>query len=379
MKVVIAHNRYRIAGGEERHVDLLGGALATRGVEVERFERDAAAVERSMIPRLRLALGLAYRPSSYRDFAEWLDARSVDVVHFHNIWPRLTPAALRAAKSRARVLMTVHNYRFACPAGTLLWGDRIHDTCITGSSLACAIHNPRRSWPESIAYGVALEIQRRMYMLDRWTDLLVTPSAFAASVVERSGIGRGRIEVVPYGIPMSEPPPRESREFALYVGRLSSEKGLKTLLEAATRSNIPLVVAGEGPLAAICVGVDGVEFIGRQTQSALADLRSRAAFAVVPSEWFDVLPFAAIEALAAGLPVIATRIGGLPEIVDDGETGVLVEPRNPQALADAMRDMLQDMERLEAMGERGRETAKHRFSIDRQAARLLELYEGAGE
>jgi len=377
VRVIIAHNRYRIAGGEERHVDLLVDALAARGVEVERFERDSGDVDHSMKRRLGLALGLAYRRSSHDDLARWLDARSVDVVHFHNIWPLLTPAALHAAKDRARVLMTIHNYRFVCPGGTLLWGDRIHDTCITGSSLACAIHNPRRSWPESIAYGVALEIQRRMSMLDRWTDVLVTPSAFAASVIRRSGIARGRIEVVPYGIPMRGPTRRQGRDFALYVGRLSREKGLETLLEAATRSNIPLVVAGEGPLTAICASVDGVKCIGRQTQSALAELRARAAYAVVPSEWFDVLPFAAIEALAAGLPVIATRIGGLPEIIDDGETGVLVEPRSPRALADAMRDLLQDAERLEAMGKRARKTAERRFSIDRQAERLLALYEAS--
>jgi glycosyltransferase involved in cell wall biosynthesis len=376
MRVVIAHNRYRVSGGEERHVDLLVDTLAARGVVVERLETDSADLEGATMARLRVALGLAYRRSSYREVAQWLDARPMDVVHFHNIWPLLTPAALRAAKERARVLMTIHNYRFACPAGTLLWGNQVHDACITGSSLACAIRNPRQSWPESIAYGVALEIQRRLSMLDRWTDLLVTPSTYAASILKRAGIGRGRIEVVPYGIPMSIPPRRQGHDFALYVGRLSNEKGLQTLLEAATLSKIPLVVAGEGPLAAIGAGIDGIKFVGRQTHSALAELRARAAYAVVPSEWFDVLPFAAIEALAAGLPVVATRIGGLPEIIDDGETGVLVEPRSPHALAGAMREMFRDVERLEEMGKRARDTAERRFSIDRHGARLVALYEG---
>jgi glycosyltransferase involved in cell wall biosynthesis len=373
MKVVLAHNRYRLAGGEERHVDLLANALSSSGIEVERFEKDSATIARRFLPKLKVATGLAYRPAVHREFSRWLDDNGADVVHFHNIWPLLTPAALRAAKTRARVALTVHNYRFACAAGTLLSRNRTHDVCIDRSSLACALRNPRGSWSESLAYGLALEVQRRASMLERWTDVLVTPSAFAAGVLIRAGISARRIEVVPHGTP--EPThAREGRDFALYVGRLSPEKGVETLLSATRLSGTPLVVVGEGELAERCSGIDGVRFLGPQTQTQLASLRARAAFAVVPSECFEVLSLAAIEALAAGLPVIATRTGGLPEVVDDGVTGLLVEAGDPGALACAMRCLMRDRDRVSEMGERAREVAARRFSLAEQTSRLIELY-----
>ena len=175
MRVLIAHNRYRIEGGEERHVELLEEGLRAAGIEVRRFERESAELGRSLPKRAAAAVGLAYRPGGGGITAA-LDAWHPDVVHFHNIWPFLTPSAMRIAQSRgAAVVATLHNYRFACPGGTCPSRDQASDgpldtACIQTSAIMCALrHNPRNSIIESCAYGAAIDAQRRLRLTSRWT------------------------------------------------------------------------------------------------------------------------------------------------------------------------------------------------------------------
>ncbi len=380
MRVLIAHNRYRVPGGEERHVELLEQGLVEAGVEVRRFERDSHELEDAPLRRAATALTLAYRPGA-AGIGRVLDEWRPDVVHFHNLWPLLTPSALRAARRRGiGVVLTLHNYRFACPAGTLLRDGVVHEDCIDGSSLACGVRGARRARVEGVAYGLALELQRRLRLLERWVDVFVAPSAFLARMLRRSGVPEQRVEVVPHGVPLSTPEPRSDR-YALFTGRLSPEKGVSTLLRAAALApDVPVVLAGSGSLAADAARTNtSVTYVGRLTGSAVEKARSAAAFAVVPSEWYEVLPFAAIEALAAGLPVVATAIGGLPEVVDDGVDGLLVPPRDAHALAEAMRLLWRDAALRSELGENARRIAGERFSLSAQTRRLTALYEAAAE
>jgi glycosyltransferase involved in cell wall biosynthesis len=378
MRVLIAHSRYRSPGGEERHVDLLEQGLRGAGICVSRYERGLTGTRASLASRIALAAGLAYRPSAGRQLSRELGRSPADVVHFHNLLPHLTPSALRAAKqSGAATVLTIHNYRFACPAGTLLRGDHAHDDCIEGSSLACGLRKARGSRAESLAYGVAIELHRRLRLLVRWTDAYVAPSAFVASLLIRAGLPGERVRVISHGVPLEPGSPRNP-DFGLFAGRLSGEKGLPTLLAASRLvPDVPLMVAGEGPLAPfVRARVSGaIAYAGRLSIGELEALRARAAFVVVPSEAQEVAPFAALEGLAAGVPVIATRMGGLPEIVRDGFNGVLVPPGDPEALAAAMRSLWANRGLAADLGANARQDAAERFSLERQTARLVELYE----
>jgi glycosyltransferase involved in cell wall biosynthesis len=380
VRVLIAHNRYRSQGGEERHVELLGQGLEAVGVEIRRFERDSAELGVSAGRRLLAGLTLAYRPGGSgigRVLEEW----KPDVVHFHNIWPLLTPAAIRRARrSGAAVLLTAHNFRFVCPDGMLLRDGVPHDDCVEGSSLACAFRNPSGLRAKTIAYGLALEVHRRLHLLTRWVDAFVAPSEFMGRILVRAGLPEGRVHVIPSGLPV-EPHADGRRRFALFAGRLSSEKGVRTLIEASRRAHdVPLVVAGDGPLAdEVRAAANGtISYVGRLDRSSLAATLRDAAFTVVPSEAVENFPFSALESLAAGRPVIAARVGGLPEIVRDGQTGVLVPPRDPAALASAMQRLWREPEHTAELGAGGRQIASERFSLERQIAQTVELYTTLG-
>jgi glycosyltransferase involved in cell wall biosynthesis len=373
MKVLLAHNRYRVAGGEERHVELLERGLREAEVDVRIFERRSDEI-RTPLRRLATAVTMSYSPLAAAALGRELRDFRPDVVHFHNLLPLLTPSSLRAAHaSGARVVLTVHNYRFACPAGTLLRRGCYHEDCVDGSSLACAARNARGSIGESLAYGIALELQRRFRLLERWVDAFIAPSAFVAERLERAGLPSNRIHVLPSGVELEADPAHEGT-FALFAGRLSPEKGVHALLRAARRTQMPVLVAGGGPLAAEVAAAPHVRYLGELDRLQLTALRRRAAFAVVPSLAPEVFPMTALEAFAAGKPVVASRVGGLPELVEDGVTGTLVPPDDPARLAEAMTALWEAPERAARFGERAWRRVRDRYSLREQIARTITLY-----
>ena len=377
MRVLIAHNRYRAPGGEERHVELLTGQLRAAGIHVVTLELDSP-VDASRLHRLGLGLTLAYRPAGARALRKAFKGQVPDVVHFHNLFPLLTPSAVREARaSGAAVVLTIHNYRFACPSGTLLRNGRIHEDCIEGSSFLCGLRNARGVWTESVAYGVAIELQRRFRMLHRWVDAYVAPSGFVAKMLERAGYPSDRIHVIYHSAPI-DPAPSDAGGFAFYAGRLSAEKGVRTLLEAAARTpSVPLRIAGDGPLVDLVrrAESDHLTHLGHVDRATVARLRREALVTVAPSECYEGQPLGVLESMAAGTPVIASRLGGLAEIVEDGGTGILVQAGDADAFACAMETMWDDRSRAAALGERAWEFAREHFEPETQVGRLVALYE----
>jgi len=383
MKVLLVHNRYRHTGGEERHVDLLEMSLRGQGLSVERFERDSTMLELSRATRLRAAGTLTYRRGVEREVARYLASSRPDVVHVHNIWPLLTPAVLRAASnSGAAVVMTMHNYRFACPSGTLLRNGKVHEDCIDGSSLRCAIRGARDRRGESLAYGIAIALHRRLHFLERWVNRFIAPSDFLRRMMVRAGLPDDRISLVPSGVPIEpeQPPAADHMGGFLYAGRLSQEKGIEVLLGAVRLApQLPVAVAGSGPLEGLlrAEAPPAVEVTGPVTRNELTLLRRGSLIVLQPSVCYEVSPLASLEAMADGRGVIASRIGGLPELIEDGINGLLVEPGDPVALANAMTSVWSSPARAREFGANGRRRAEHEFALERQTARIIDVYKEA--
>jgi glycosyltransferase involved in cell wall biosynthesis len=381
VRVLIAHSRYRGAGGEERSVELLLEALAERGIDVRLFQPSSADLK-TRAQHVAAGFGMIYRPSAARKVRSRTSGWHPDVLHVHNLLPMLSPSVLReGARLGAAVILTTHNYRLVCPAGTLTRHGKTHVDCVRGSSFVCGARGARPTLAESLIYGVAIEIHRRMRLVDRWVDCYVAPCGYVRDVLSMSGAIRSpaeRISVIPYGVHLPAKA-SGSRRYGLFAGRLSTEKGIETLLAAAARTpDVPFIVAGEGPLSGAVeyCGLSNVTFVGHLTPTSLAAVRSQAAFAVLPSEWPDVQPYAALESLAAGVPIVATRVGGLAELARDSDSR-LTEPGDVAALAASMQSAWRAAQTEPAWGRDARRVAAETFSLKKHAAALVELYESA--
>ena len=318
-RVLVVHNRYRVHGGEERAVDLQVAALRRAGVVHQTFFRDSADAGRA-----RAARALVRGGQGEEEVAAAARAIQADVAHFHNVHPLLGSRSLAAARSTgARVVMHLHNFRLFCAIGvSFRFGEpcfRCHDRW-TAPGLAL---NCRGSVAEAGAYAYALSAHQREVFAS--VDRFVTPSRYAAIQLEKLGLPAGRTEVIPHYIPataFAEQSRADRGQFALAFGRLAPEKGFDCAIDAAAISGVPLKIAGEGPLEhelARRIERDRapVELCGKVPADTLRDLLRRAAMVIVPTTGNETFGFAALEAMAAGVPVVAARAGALPEVAGD--------------------------------------------------------------
>ncbi len=375
MKVLLVHNAYRDRGGEERHLDLLEQGLQAVGVSTRRFVVDSRELaEYGVGARARTAGLMAFNPRAARAIQPTLEEWRPDIVHAHNLFPVLTPSVLRATRRMGvATILTAHNYRLFCPAGTLTRRGVVHSDCIRGSSFLCGVRGARPTLPESLAYGVAVALQRRLKLSLRWTNAIVTPSRALRETLISAGFPSTALHHIANGVPVHEFVARP-REHVLFAGRLSREKGLETLVAAARLiPEIPMKIAGDGPLrGALGRTPPNVELLGWVDPERLQKLRSSSALEIVPSVSQDILPYAALESLAAGTPVLASRIGGLPEIAA-GPAGETVPAGDAGALAASMRAWWARSSEPD-YGRGAAEVARSRFSLDGQTRELVALY-----
>jgi glycosyltransferase involved in cell wall biosynthesis len=372
-RVLVVHNRYRVHGGEERAVDLQIAALRRAGVPHETFFRDSAEAGKA-----RAARALVRGGESDDDVAVATRTSQADIVHFHNIHPLLGPRSLVAARTAgARVVMHLHNFRLFCAIGvSFRFGEPCfrchHRWTAPGVALNC-----RGSVPEALAYGYALSTHQPQVFES--VDRFVTPSQYAAAQLERLGLPAGRTEVIPHYIPptaFTERSLARSGQFALAFGRLAPEKGFECAIDAAAIAGVPLKIAGEGPAErelARRIERDNapVELSGKVPPDVLRDLLRRAAMVVVPTKGNETFGFAALEAMAAGVPVIAARAGALPEIVGDD---ACVPRGDALALAARMQDLWAEPDRRAAEGDAAIARAREQFGEERYVRDLLALY-----
>jgi glycosyltransferase involved in cell wall biosynthesis len=372
-RVLVVHNRYRVHGGEERAVDLQLAALRRAGIPHETLMRDSAEAGRVRAARALIRGGEA--PGDVGDAVRQLGA---DVVHFHNIHPLLGSRALSAAKAEGtKVVMHLHNFRLFCAIGVCF---RLGQPCFrcherwTAPGLAL---NCRESVPESAAYAYALSHHQPEVFAN--VDRFITPSRYAAGQLEKLGLPEGRTDVLPHYIPataFADGSRADRGQFALAFGRLAPEKGFDCAIDAAAIAGVPLRIAGEGPLErdlAKRIERDQapVELCGKVPADKLRDMLRRAAMVIVPTTGNETFGFAALEAMAAGVPVVAARSGALPEVA--GEAACV--PRGDAlAMATRMDELWDDPQARVDEGEAALARAREGFGEERYVRSLLSLY-----
>lgn len=369
--ILILHNRYRAAGGEERAVADLAALLIRRGHEVEVLERSSQDVGRRLAARGMLAGGV--QPEQ---IGELVRRRGVRVVHAHNIHPLFGWRALAVARAAgARTVLHLHNFRLFCAIGIAYRDGAPCFRCRRGRTLPGLRLRCRGSLAEAAVYAAAL--RRQQPQLFEHVDQFVAVSEALAIHLRDLGLPASLTATLPNFIPQTELA-SDSRagagELVLAAGRLTEEKGFDTAIAAARAAGAPLVIAGAGPdesrLRRLAAGAD-VRFAGRLEPGTLADLRRRAAVLLAPSRWEEPCPYSVLEALAAGVPVLASDRGGLPELV--GEESVL--PAGDEAAWGARLSELWQSSRLRAeRGARALERARDQFGENRYYEKLIGLY-----
>jgi glycosyltransferase involved in cell wall biosynthesis len=373
-RVLVIHNRYRVQGGEERAVELQLHALERAGVEYGTLFRDSAEVGPARAAAAMVGGG--DEPDAVAAAARELGA---SVVHCHNMHPLLGPRALAAARETgAGVVLSLHNFRLFCAIGTSFRDGAPCFRCRDRVTLPGLALNCRGSLPEAAVYALALA-RHQPAVLDS-VDRFLAPSRYAAGQLVRLGLPAGKVDVLPHYLPADRVAERSSADrgtFVLAAGRLAPEKGFETAIAAARIAGIPLKIAGAGPLAAQLeaeVQTTGapVELVGRVD---LRPLFAEAALCVVPSLGGETFGFSALEAMGAGVPVVASRTGALPELVGDEHC---VPRGDPEALAAAMTALWRDPGRRRAEGDALIARARKGFGEERYVADLLGLYGRCG-
>jgi len=383
MKVLLVHNRYQQAGGEDRVFTAEGDLLEAHGHQVVTYTAHNREVD--ALGRLELARTTIWSQRAYRELGVLMRLERPQVMHVHNTLPLLSPAVYYAArKYRVAVVQTLHNYRILCPNALLFRAGGACEACL-GRAFAwpSVVHACyRHSRAASAVVATSNAVHRALGTWRTKVDRFITLTEFSRGKFVAGGLPSDRIVVKPNFAP--DPGAREGAgSYALFVGRLSVEKGIATLLEASRmlRPEDVLKVVGTGPLAdqvaARAAEGQNVEWLGPQPREAVVELMRGARFLVVPSICYENFPLVVVEAYALGVPVVVSDVGGLAALVRDGITGLRVHPGDAPALARMIAWAHAHPAELEAMGTHARREFEEKYTPEENHRLLLAVYEDA--
>jgi len=384
MKVLVAHNAYQQRGGEDAVVESEVAMLRAAGHEVREYRRHND--ELAEMGKARAAADTLWSRRTRSDLGGLLAAWPADVLHVHNTFPLVSPSLYWAAASaRVPVVQTLHNFRLLCPQAMLLRDGRVCRDCVGRVPLPAVRHGCYRgSRAQTAVLAGMLVLHRGLGTWQRKVQRYVALNDFCRDEFVRGGLPAERIVIKPNfvesppaagGVPGAADTPRSG---LLFVGRLAPEKGISVLADAA--SSLPpgsVAVAGSGPLADAVSQAPGLQALGALAPAAVVDVMGRSLALLMPSLWFENFPRTLVEAYAAGLPVIASRLGAMAELVQDGVTGLLAEPGDAHDWAAKMRWALDHPAEMGRMGAAARARYEALYTPQRNLAQLLDIYQQA--
>ncbi|MBV9760550.1 MAG: glycosyltransferase family 4 protein [Acidobacteriaceae bacterium] len=386
MKVVSVYNRYLNRGGEDEGFENEGRLLEKNGCEVtlitEQVRRPQGLVESA-----QLALDAIWSRSWYTKFERILKEKKPDVVHVHNFFPTMSPSIYYACrKARVPVVQTLHNSRLICPAASFYRQERVCQDCLGKTPpWPAVVHGCyQNSRARSGVIAAMLTVHRYLETWRKMVDVFIVATEFYRRKFIEGGIPEDKIMKKPFFID-PDPGMKENRgEYALFVGRLSPEKGVRTMLAAWERlGEIPLKVRGGGPLLSeveeFAKTHPRVEVIPHRLEAQQwTALMRNARFLVWPSAGiFETFGLVAVDAFACGMPVIASRTGAMAEIVTDHRTGLQFSVGDPEDLAAKAAWAWSHPEEMEEMGRNARIEYETKYTAEGNFHLLMEVYRRA--
>jgi glycosyltransferase involved in cell wall biosynthesis len=385
MRMVQLYNQYRsLRSGEECVVFNVMELMEKKGVKARLFMKSSRGIENRLTLKISAFFGGIYNFSACREMTEILREFRPDIVHVNNLYPLFSPSVLVACRRlNIPIVMTIQNYAFTCPTAHHLCKSVICDHCLGGKEYYCLIKNCRQNIFESLAYCIRSAVARKMSFFRDNITIYIVPTQFTKLRLIEAGFQEKRIILLRnMVVTRGEPIDSSKGRYVAFAGRMSPEKGVDTLLSAAKKlSGIPIHLAGEGPM------IDRLRknapsnayFLGLLQDEEMSTFYRGARFLVVPSQWYEMCPLVISQAFAHGLPVIASRLGGLTEIVEDGVTGLLFEPRNSDDLASKIKLLWNKPPLCREMGELAYARTIEELGEDVYFDRLMAVYKKAIE
>jgi len=391
VKILVIHNKYLQRGGEDAVLEAEAGLLGEHGHTVVRYQRNNSELrERGGFSSLRAGFEAVWASRSYREVAALIAEERPQVAHFHNTLPLISPAAYYAcAEAGVPVVQTLHNYRLLCPSATFLRDGKVCESCLgwsmpwPGVVHACY----RDSRAATAAVTSMLAIHRAMGTWRQKVSVYVALTEFARRKFLEGGFPAERVVVKPNFMARDPGAKKEMGAYALFVGRLSEEKGPQVLLNAWARlaGRVPLKIAGDGPLKVELArgieakGLNGVDLLGGVSPEQLAGFLHNARFLVFPSVWYEGFPITIAEAFACGVPVLASRLGSMAEMVEDGRTGLHFTAGDDADLAAKVEWAWMNPEQMQKMGREARAEYEAKYTAERGLNNLMSIYRQASE
>ncbi|MDP8235272.1 MAG: glycosyltransferase family 4 protein [Candidatus Erginobacter occultus] len=334
------------------------------------------------------ALKILYSLEARAKISRIIEAVKPDIVHLHNFAHQISPSVLHILKKRSiPTVMTMHDYKLVCPAYTMYSKGAPCEKCGKGRYYHCLINKcVKGSYLKSLISMVEMYLHFKVLRIYKNVHVFISPSAFLKNKLRDMGFNYDIIHL-PNFVHIEDylPQYQFTEKSFCYAGRLSAEKGLLTLIRAVKGLDMELKIVGEGPLSAElrqyarAENISNIRFLGYRTGDELTKEISSSLAVVVPSEWYENNPLSIIEAFAMGKPVLGARIGGIPELVKDGETGYTFESRNTEDLRNKILRMTSRPDQIIEMGKAARKFVEVNNNPDKHYNRLLEIYQMASD
>jgi glycosyltransferase involved in cell wall biosynthesis len=384
MDILLVHNYYQQPGGEDQVFSSEAQLLEKRGHKVMRYEVRNDAIRSQSLAGT--AARTFWNHKEYKKLREVMRRDRPQLVHVHNTFPLISPAIYYAARAeQVPVVQTLHNYRLLCPAATLFRNGEVCHEC-TGKRIpwpavkhACY----HQSTGGSAVVAGMLSVHRALGTWNRMVDAYIALTQFSRDLFVKAGFPAHKMFVKPNFTENPSLAWRPAGGGAVYAGRLTPEKGIETLLDAWRQlgGTVPLRIVGDGPLAdqvkAFAAEIPNVTYEGWVDRARLKEIFQESSFLVVPSTWYEVFGLNVLEAYACGLPVIASRIGGLAEIVHDGQTGLQFAPGDSAGLAAKVRWAVSHSAEWERMRRQARSEFELKYSDEPAYRALMQVYHAA--
>ena len=383
MRILIVHNHYGdyAVGGEAMVMSAEAELLKSYGHDVQVYERSNAEIQqRGLVGKLWAFLNIGWSSEGYCAIKDEIQDFRPDIMHVHNYKYLLSPSIFGAAKDLGvPTVLTLHNYRLACPAGQFLRNGHVCEDCLNGFPYRmlwhrCTSANPIKNFCQFYLYWNT----RRRKLLTPWVDAYIALSDFGKTRFVAAGLPQERIFVKPNFIDDTYHAPARGLNSgaAIFVGRLSGEKGVDKLVDAWQDINYPLKIVGDGPLfdSLRRRAAPQICFEGSLSHEDVLKQIANSSFLVFPSVWYEGFGLTLIEAMVMGKPVLATDLGSRHEMVRNGYNGFLYRHDDPHELQEKARELIENHELREGMGKNARKEYLSKYSPEFNYQQLMKIY-----